>query len=75
MEHRKRAKGLTVVFSTYQSLPTVADAQALGVDAFDLVVCDESHRTCGVTLAGDDGPSRASQSSVISNRLATANSV
>ncbi len=25
MEHRKRAKGLTVVFSTYQSLPTVAD--------------------------------------------------
>ena len=54
MEHRKRAKGLTVVFSTYQSLPTVADAQALGVDAFDLVVCDESHRTCGVTLAGDD---------------------
>ncbi len=54
MEHRKRAKGLTVVFSTYQSLPTVADAQALGVDDFDLVVCDESHRTTGVTLAGGD---------------------
>jgi predicted helicase len=29
MSHRKRAKGLTVVFSTYQSLPAVADAQAL----------------------------------------------
>ena len=42
MEHRKRAKGLTVVFSTYQSLPTVADAQALGVDRFDLVVADFS---------------------------------
>lgn len=54
MEHRKRAKGLTVVFSTYQSLPTVADAQALGVDDFDLVVCDEAHRTTGVTLMGDD---------------------
>lgn len=54
MEHRKRAKGLTVVFSTYQSLPTVADAQALGVDDFDLVICDEAHRTTGVTLAGDD---------------------
>lgn len=54
MEHRKRAKGLTVVFSTYQSLPTVADAQALGVDEFDLVICDEAHRTTGVTLAGDD---------------------
>ncbi len=54
MEHRKHAKGLTVVFSTYQSLPAVADAQALGVDGFELVVCDESHRTTGVTLAGDD---------------------
>ena len=54
MSHRKRAKGLTVVFSTYQSLPTVADAQALGLDEFDLVICDEAHRTTGVTLAGED---------------------
>jgi predicted helicase len=54
MEHRKRAKGLTVVFSTYQSLPAVADAQALGLDDFDLVICDEAHRTTGVTLAGED---------------------
>jgi predicted helicase len=54
MSHRKRAKGLTVVFSTYQSLPTVAEAQKLGVDDFDLVVCDEAHRTTGVTLAGED---------------------
>ncbi|MCH9728430.1 MAG: DEAD/DEAH box helicase family protein, partial [Actinomycetia bacterium] len=54
MAHRKRAKGLTVVFSTYQSLPTVADAQALGVDDFDLVICDEAHRTTGFTLAGED---------------------
>ena len=42
MEHRKRAKGLTVVFSTYQSLPAVAEAQKLGVDPFDLVICDFS---------------------------------
>lgn len=54
MEHRKRAKGLTVVFSTYQSLAAVAEAQRLGVDTFDLVICDEAHRTTGVTLAGDD---------------------
>ncbi len=54
MSYRKRAKGLTVVFSTYQSLPVVAEAQKLGVDAFDLVICDEAHRTTGVTLAGDD---------------------
>ncbi|MGV0838524.1 DEAD/DEAH box helicase [Mycolicibacterium thermoresistibile] len=54
MAHRKRTKGLTVVFSTYQSLPAVADAQALGVDDFDLVICDEAHRTTGVILAGED---------------------
>ena len=51
MEHRKRAKGLTVVFTTYQSLPVIADAQRLGVAPFDLVICDEAHRTTGVTLA------------------------
>ncbi|MDH6245529.1 DEAD/DEAH box helicase [Mycobacterium sp. OTB74] len=54
MDHRKHAKGLTVVFTTYQSLPVVADAQKLGVAPFDLVICDEAHRTTGVTLAGDD---------------------
>mgnify|MGYP001634541478 CR=1 FL=1 len=50
----KRAKGLHVVFSTYQSLPAVHDAQQEGLDDFDLVICDEAHRTTGVTLAGED---------------------
>lgn len=50
----RRAKGLNVVFSTYQSLPAVHDAQAEGLDDFDLVICDEAHRTTGVTLAGAD---------------------
>ena len=54
MEHRKRAAGMTVVFTTYQSLPVVSKAQALGVDPFDLVICDEAHRTTGVTLYGED---------------------
>ncbi|WJY69104.1 DEAD/DEAH box helicase [Corynebacterium auris] len=50
----KHAKGLHVVFSTYQSLPAVHDAQQEGLEAFDLVICDEAHRTTGVTLAGED---------------------
>lgn len=54
MGHRRRAKGLTVVFTTYQSLPVVAEAQKLGVDQFNLVICDEAHRTTGVTVAGAD---------------------
>ncbi|MBT0568494.1 DEAD/DEAH box helicase [Williamsia sp. CHRR-6] len=54
MAHRKRASGLTVVFTTYQSLPAVAAAQQAGVDPFDLIICDEAHRTTGVTVDGGD---------------------
>ncbi len=49
LEQRKRAAGLTVVFSTYQSLPAIHDAQQQGLEEFDLVICDEAHRTTGVT--------------------------
>jgi len=45
---------LTVIFSTYQSIDVVAAAQQLGSPAFDLIICDEAHRTTGVTLAGQD---------------------
>ena len=45
---------LTVVFSTYQSMAVIRDAQAQGMPAFDLVVCDEAHRTTGHTLTGEE---------------------
>lgn len=45
---------LTVVFSTYQSIEAVHKAQFAGLPDFDLVICDEAHRTTGVTLAGED---------------------
>ncbi|WP_307077684.1 DEAD/DEAH box helicase [Streptomyces canus] len=48
------APGLTVVFSTYQSIATVSEAQKRGLPRFDLILCDEAHRTTGVTLAGHD---------------------
>ena len=44
---------MTVVFTTYQSMQVVADAQELGLPAFDLVVCDEAHRTTGAHRAGE----------------------
>ncbi len=47
-------KQLTVVFSTYQSIKVVSDAQAAGFPDFDLIVCDEAHRTTGVTFEGED---------------------
>lgn len=46
--------GITVVFSTYQSIDVVARAQGKGIPEFDLIVCDEAHRTTGVTLAGEE---------------------
>src|SRR5207248_2472528 len=49
---------MTVVFSTYQSIDVIARAQkeliASGFGEFDLIICDEAHRTTGVSLAGED---------------------
>lgn len=39
--------GFNVIFSTYQSIQVVSDAQNLGLPPFDLIVCDEAHRTTG----------------------------
>ena len=44
----------TVIFSTYQSIQVVADAQRQGFGDFDLIICDEAHRTTGLTLFGDN---------------------
>ena len=49
---QERPDALTVVFCTYQSLPIVGAAQVSGAPAFDLVICDEAHRTTGVEDAG-----------------------
>lgn len=46
-------EGMTVYFSTYQSIDVVTAAQEAGVPDFDLIICDEAHRTTGVTLATD----------------------
>ena len=45
---------ITVVYSTYQSIDVIAEAQRLGLPRFDLIICDEAHRTTGVTLVGAD---------------------
>lgn len=58
-KHYKGANnGMTVVFSTYQSIDVIAKAQKVllqnGFPEFDLVICDEAHRTTGYTEAGMD---------------------
>lgn len=42
---------LTVIFSTYQSIEKLHEAQKIGaLPEFDLCICDEAHRTTGVSL-------------------------
>ena len=45
---KARADVMTVVFCTYHSLEIVAKAQNDGALEFDLVLCDEAHRTTGI---------------------------
>ena len=46
---------MSVVFSTYHSINVISDAQnAYQLAEFDLVICDEAHRTTGATFDGDD---------------------
>ena len=46
---------MTVIFATYQSISVMATAQAAhGLPNFDLIICDEAHRTTGATFAGED---------------------
>lgn len=46
---------MTVVFSTYQSIQVISNAQKQhGFPEFDLIICDEAHRTTGATLEGED---------------------
>ncbi len=54
-------EGMTVVFSTYQSIDVISKAQKeyqakygneKGI--FDIIICDEAHRTTGVTLSDED---------------------
>lgn len=54
----KGLPGMTVVFSTYQSIEVISRAQKVllknGFKEFDLIICDEAHRTTGVTLMDED---------------------
>ena len=46
---------MSVVFSTYHSIEVIHRAQqGHGLADFDLIVCDEAHRTTGATFGDDD---------------------
>ncbi|MDM4772408.1 DEAD/DEAH box helicase family protein [Solimonas sp. SE-A11] len=51
---RHDAQHMSVVFSTYHSIDVISAAQKLGLASFDLIVCDEAHRTTGATFESED---------------------
>ena len=47
---------MTVVFSTYHSIDVLSRSQKEYKYEFDLIICDEAHRTTGVIFEGKDEP-------------------
>ncbi|MEG2749619.1 MAG: type ISP restriction/modification enzyme [Acinetobacter sp.] len=55
LEKHHDSEHMTVVFSTYHSINTVSDAQnEYQMAEFDLIICDEAHRTTGSTHDSED---------------------
>jgi predicted helicase len=53
--NRHDAAHMSVVFSTYHSIETISKAQQEhGLAVFDLIICDEAHRTTGATFDDED---------------------
>ncbi|UNF37814.1 DEAD/DEAH box helicase family protein [Bartonella krasnovii] len=52
------AEAMTVIFSTYHSIQVISDAQKeYELPEFDLIICDEAHRTTGTSFGSDDNES------------------
>lgn len=55
MTSRHDNESMSVVFSTYHSIATISDAQKKHkLSDFDLIICDEAHRTTGATFEDED---------------------
>ena len=51
---KKDGRDMNFIFSTYQSIDVVSNFQKLTNYKIDMIVCDEAHRTTGVTLSDED---------------------
>ncbi len=43
-----------IIFSTYQSALRIQEAQRMGLDEIDLIICDEAHRTVGAMYSSNE---------------------
>ncbi len=55
IEQRHDNEHMSVVFSTYHSIEVISQAQKqYALSEFDLIICDEAHRTTGASFEGED---------------------
>ncbi len=55
MDKRHDKTHMSVVYSTYHSIDVISQAQKKhGLADFDLIICDEAHRTTGVTFENSE---------------------
>ncbi len=43
-----------IIFSTYQSALRIKEAQRMGLNGIDLIICDEAHRTVGAMYSSNE---------------------
>jgi predicted helicase len=59
VKKRHDTQHMSVIFSTYHSLDVISRAQLeYGLPDFQLVICDEAHRTTGATFDSESEPRR-----------------
>ncbi len=55
LNKRHDTEHMSVVFSTYHSIDVISQAQKqFNLADFDLIICDEAHRTTGASFEGED---------------------
>ncbi|ADU79897.1 type II R-M system protein [Helicobacter pylori India7] len=53
-EKAKKENKRFIIFSTYQSALRIQEAQRMGLNGIDLIICDEAHRTVGAMYSSNE---------------------
>ncbi len=53
-EKAKKENKRFIIFSTYQSALRIKEAQEVGLNEIDLIICDEAHRTVGAMYSSNE---------------------
>ncbi|GAA7605982.1 DEAD/DEAH box helicase family protein [Helicobacter pylori] len=53
-EKAKKENKRFIIFSTYQSALRIQEAQRMGLNEIDLIICDEAHRTVGAMYSTNE---------------------